>query len=120
MAWAGVVQADTSHVLAINQAMPRHAIGAETITLRVDAPAGMRAGAVHIARIDETHANPAALWKSWDAPDYLSAEQVAALHVASAPVEEPLPFTTDGDLLVINATLAPQSVNLLRIDWIAA
>lgn len=120
MAWAGAVEADTSHVLAINQAMPRHAIGEETVTLRLDAPTGKRAGAVHIARIDEEHANPAALWKSWDAPDYLSADQVAALHVASAPVDEPLPFTTDGALLVINATLAPQSVNLLCIDWIAA
>jgi len=120
--WAGGVDAGagTSHVLAINQAMPRHAIEAETVDLRLTAPAGMRAGAVSIARIDALHANPAALWQSWGAPDYLARDQVAALHAASAPVEERHPFTLDGDVLVLAVALAAQSVNLLRIDWIAA
>lgn len=120
MVWAGGVEDSASHVLAINQAMPRHAIGQESVTLRLDAPAGKGAGAVRIVRIDDVHANPVALWQSWGSPDYLSAAQVADLHVASMPVEEALPFTTDGTLLVLNATLAPQSVNLLSIEWINA
>jgi beta-xylosidase len=98
--------------------MPRHPIADEQVLLRVTAPAGMRAGAVSMARIDDRHANPVALWQSWGAPDYLSPGQVAALHVASAPVAEPLPFTHDGDLLVLDMHLAQQSVNLLRIEWI--
>lgn len=118
--WVGGVDDATSHVLAINQAMPRHAIGDEAVTLRLTAPTGKRAGTVTITRIDAAHANPVALWESWGAPDYLSADQVAALHVASKPVEETLPFTIDGTLLVLHATLAQQSVNLLRVDWIGA
>jgi xylan 1,4-beta-xylosidase len=120
MVWAGGVDDAASHVLAINQAMPRHAITDEPVTLRLTAPRGRRPGAVSIARIDEQHANPVALWTSWGEPDYLSAAQVADLHAASAPVAATLPFTVDGDLLVLDATLAPQSVNLLRIEWIAA
>jgi xylan 1,4-beta-xylosidase len=120
MVWAGEVQDSASHVLAINQAAPRHAIGAETVTLRLTAPQGKRAAAAQIARIDEDHANPVALWDSWGAPDYLSAEQVQALHAAGTPVAEMLPFTVDGNLLVLNVTLAAQSVNLISIDWTAA
>ena len=44
---------------------------------------------------------------------------MTALHAASAPVAEALPFTVEGMLLVLEATLAPQSVNLVRIDWLA-
>lgn len=117
--WVGELDGDTSHVLAINQAMPRHAIAAEPVALRLSAPKGMVAGMVTISRIDEQHANPAALWQSWDAPEYLSSDQVARLHAASAPVAEPLPFVVDGSLLVLETTLAPQSVNLVRITWIA-
>ena len=120
MVWAGAVADNASHVLALNQAMPRHAIADEEMALRLTAPAGMRATAVRIARIDAAHANPAALWESWGAPGYLSSAQVAALHAASAPVPETLPFTVDGNLLVLKATLAAQSVNLLSIDWTAA
>jgi xylan 1,4-beta-xylosidase len=117
--WVGELDGDTSHVLAINQAMPRHAIAAEPVALRLSAPKGMVAGMVTISRIDEQHANPAALWQSWNAPEYLSSDQVARLHAASAPVAEPLPFVVDGSLLVLETTLAPQSVNLVRITWIA-
>ena len=120
MVWAGAVRDGASHVLAINQAMPRHAIAAEPLALRLTAPAGMRVKAVTIARIDDTHANPVALWESWDKPDYLAAGQVAALHAASAPLPESLPFTVDGDLLVLEATLAAQSANLVRIEWTVA
>ncbi|MDQ2822307.1 MAG: glycosyl hydrolase [Pseudomonadota bacterium] len=118
--WVGGVEDGVSHVLAINQAMPRHAIGDETVTLRLRAPDGMRVGAVNIARIDDKHANPVSLWQSWGTPDYLSSTQVAELQAASTPVEETLPFTVDGTLLVLNATLALQSVNLIRIEWIHA
>jgi len=122
MAWAGGLDdaRTSSHVLAINQAMPRHAITDEPIALQLTAPAGMRAAAVSIARIDATHANPAALWQSWGAPEYLSRAQVDALHAASTPPVEALAFHMDGPLLLVDATLAPQSANLLRIDWIAA
>lgn len=121
MVWAGVPdQHNSSHVLAINQAMPRHDIAEEILSLRLDPPAGMRAAAVGIARIDELHGNPVALWRSWGEPDYLSAQQVAALQQAAAPIAETIAFGMDGDCLTISTPLAPQSANLIRIDWIAA
>ena len=120
MLWVGAPEEGSSHVLAINQAMPRHPIADQDIALALTAPAGKRAGAVFISRIDEQHANPAALWRSWESPDYLSASQVAALHSAAAPVDEALAFTAQGEQLKLAFTVAPQSVNLLRIDWVDA
>lgn len=67
MVWVGDVADDgfSSHVLAINQAMPRHPIGAEEVVLRLTAPPGKRVRVVTIIRIDELHANPAGLWQRW-------------------------------------------------------
>ncbi|MDQ2822687.1 MAG: cellulase family glycosylhydrolase [Pseudomonadota bacterium] len=122
MAWIGGLDdaRTSSHVLAINQAMPRHAIDDEPVAFRLTAPHGMRAASVTIARIDATHANPVALWQSWHSPNYLSRAQVAALHVASTPPVDPLSFHMDGPVLLVATTLAPQSANLLRIEWVAA
>jgi xylan 1,4-beta-xylosidase len=120
MAWMGGMEDGASHVLAINQAMPRHAISDEAVAFQLTAPNGMKAASVTIARIDALHANPVTLWQSWGSPEYLSAAQVEALHAASAPVAETVTFHVDGPLLLIDATLAPQSVNLLHIDWVAA
>lgn len=118
--WVGSVVDGCSHVLAINQAMPRHAIDAVPLLLRLTAPAGQRPHALTIARVDEQHANPAALWRSWGAPDYLRPEQLAALHRAAAPLAQAIDFSVEGDCLRLHTTLAPQSVNLLRIEWTAA
>lgn len=117
--WVGEPRdgATASHVVAINQAMPRHPIGDEQLLLHLVGRSGRRARAVTIARLDERHANPAALWRSWGAPDYLSPAQVATLREASEPRPEPLPFSADGARLKIDCTLMPQSANLLRIEW---
>ncbi|MFL6709530.1 MAG: GH39 family glycosyl hydrolase [Massilia sp.] len=120
--WVGACDAaaSASHVLAINQAMPRHPIDPAPLVLNLQAPAGMRARAVAIARIDAAHANPAGLWRDWGAPDYLSPAQVAQLQGAAEPVFEPLAFSEADGGVRIEATLAPQSVNQLRIEWVAA
>jgi hypothetical protein len=89
------------------------------LSLTVQAPAGLRARAVSIARIDAEHANPAGLWRSWGAPEYLSAAQVAQLQGAAEPMFEPVEFQQADGALTLAASLAPQSANLLRIEWIA-
>jgi xylan 1,4-beta-xylosidase len=116
--WVGALDAGhATHVLAINQAMPRHPIDVADLSLTVQAPTGLRARAVSIARIDAGHANPAGLWRSWGAPDYLSPAQVAQLQGAAAPVFEPVEFSQADGALTLAASLAPQSANLLRIEW---
>jgi xylan 1,4-beta-xylosidase len=118
MLWAGEPDAEgASHVLVINQAMPRHAIAGEGVQLRLQGPAGRQARLASIARIDGQHANPAGLWRNWGSPDYLSASQVTALQWAGTPVPEALELRRDDALALLDFTVAPQSANLLRIEW---
>ena len=120
--WMGAYdsQEQTSHALAINQAMPRHPIEPVPLRLCITTPAGQRATRVSITRIDADHANPVALWRDWGAPDYLLPAQVVQLQAAGTPVPEMLTLSDVDGALVIEATLAQQSTNLVRIDWTAA
>jgi len=118
--WAGEegAQAPTTQILCINQAMPRHVIDTESVSLTVRAHPGFRAGALTVRRIDDEHANPARLWRQMGQPDYLSAGQVDALRRESEPLAEPLAFELGADgLLRLSFQAAPQSVNLLQIEW---
>lgn len=117
--WVGETAADASlaNVLCINQAMPRHPIGAEDIALRLGVRPGQRARGVTLACIDEAHANPALGWRQMGEPEYLSAAQVETLKAAALPAITALPFAQDGDQLTLNFLAAAQSVTLLRIEW---
>ncbi|MDL2353887.1 MAG: glycosyl hydrolase [Pseudomonadota bacterium] len=117
--WIGDSAGDATvaHVLCINQAMPRHPIGAEDIALRLNARPGQRARAVTLACIDDAHANPAQAWRAMGQPEYLSPAQVAALKAAALPLPVALAFCQDGAELALDFALAAQSVTLLRIDW---
>jgi len=106
-----------THVLCINQAMPRHPIATEAVALRVAARPGLRAHAVTRACIDEQHANPALAWQQMGSPEYLSAIQVATLKEAAEPVAEALPFEAADGAVTLRFQAAPQSVTLLRIEW---
>ena len=50
-------------------------------------------------------------------PEYLKPADVAALMQASAVIREPLLFTSAPGTTRIELTAAPQSVNLIRIEW---
>jgi xylan 1,4-beta-xylosidase len=110
--------ATTTQILCINQAMPRHVIETEQVSLTVRAHPGFGACALTVRRIDDAHANPARLWRQMGQPDYLSAAQVEALRRESEPLIEPLAFEWGADgLLHCSFEAAPQSVNLLQIEW---
>ncbi|MFZ6872145.1 GH39 family glycosyl hydrolase [Undibacterium sp. Di27W] len=115
MLWIG-----DAHVLCINQAMPRHDIKEETITLTLQLQPGQRARKVDIHRIDADNANPAALWRQWGEPGYLSAEQVSSLKQVSEPQPSDIEFTCTAATLSMSFTVAAQSVNLLAIEWESA
>ena len=113
----GPVHAGTTHALLINQAMPRHAVTAEPVTLKLAHAGGAAVRAVTVSRVDATHANPEQAWHDMGAPDYPKPEQVRALLAASQPQPEALAFVERPGEVAIDVMLAPQSVNLLRIDW---
>lgn len=101
----------------INQALPRHPIQREHVTLRLRCPQDLIPQAITLARIDAEHANPEQAWKDAGAPDYPSPAQVDALMQSSRPVFEPLAFVASPGLVDIELLLLPQSVNRLRITW---
>jgi xylan 1,4-beta-xylosidase len=118
--WVGEAGQDagTTQVLCINQAMPRHPIDTESIGLALRCRPGQRVRALSVRRIDEDHANPARLWGQMGRPDYLSPGQVEALRRESEPKAEALAFEAGADgMLRLSFQAAPQSVNLLQIEW---
>lgn len=110
-----------TEIVLINQALPRHAIAAEPVRLKIRAPIDRRPVSAVLLRIDDEHANPEKAWREMGAPDYPSPAQVDTLTAALLPVAEPMRFecTPDGTLL-IELTLAPQSVNRISVEWRAA
>ena len=115
-AWAAHDAQGTRAVL-INQAMPRHPIEDERVSLQVKPVAGSRPRSVTLSRIDSAHADPAEAWRKTGAPEYLKPAEVEALMRASEPTPEPIAFDCADGLLRIEATLAAQSVNQLCIEW---
>ena len=95
-------------VILTNHALPDHAI--ETTAARLALVGAGDPASVTVERIDEDHANARRLWESMGEPGYLSADQVEALHAASALVAEPLAWTRDGDTVVIELELPPHAV----------
>ncbi len=119
LAWVGRrvdIDAGTDVVL-INQAMPRHAIEARAVTLRLAHDAGRVPGTVTVARIDEDHANPERAWRAMGAPEYPKPAQVDALMDASLAIAEPTDFAATPGFVEVALQLAPQSVNHVRIAW---
>jgi len=69
-----------------------------TLTVKHAAlPASALPATVTAFRIDDTHANPQALWDSWGAPQYVTKVQVASLDAASQVVPEVLPLARVSD-----------------------
>ncbi len=106
-----------STMLVVNQAMPRHAIESEDLSLGLAHDKGRRVVSVSIERVDDTHANPAKAWTHMGSPEYLSPGDVAALIRSSLLTREPIAFTSSPGATQIEVTVAPQSVNLLRLEW---
>jgi xylan 1,4-beta-xylosidase len=114
---AGTTAVEPTHVVLINQAMPRHAIQPEPVRLHLAGAGGRSVAAVTIERVDEDHANPERAWRDMGAPDYPTPAAVCALLSASQVSAEPLQCTSRAGALEIDVVLAPQSINLVRIAW---
>ena len=117
VAWVGADDASVTTAILINQAMPRHAIAEESVTLRLRHAAGRSIAGVTIERIDDTHANPEAAWRRMGAPEYPSPRQVEGLMQASRTSIEAVSHVAVDDIVEIALVLAPQSVNRVRLAW---
>lgn len=102
-------------VLLTNHALPDHDI--ETTTVRLALAGAADPASVTVERIDQDHANARRLWEQMGEPGYLSADQVEALHAASALVAEPLAWTRDGDTLVLELDVPPHAVAALTLRF---
>ncbi|GGC66533.1 hypothetical protein GCM10011396_12030 [Undibacterium terreum] len=119
MLWVGEqsYNAIETHVLCINQAMPRHAIATEDIALCLHNQPGQRARAVTIKSINADNCNPALLWQQMGSPEYLSAAEITELQQSTELLETQASFETQGKQTLLSFQAAPQSVTFLRIEW---
>ena len=103
-------------VLHTNHALPRHAIKAEQVRIKLtDAPKRCSA---YVERIDRTHANAKRLWHEAGAPEYLSVAEVERLKDASRMVKEPQPCEVVIGILYLDIALPPQSVVAITVDFV--
>ena len=103
-------------VLLTNHALPEHDIETERVRLLLDG-VPEDPSSLTIERIDDDHANPRELWESMGTPQYLSAEQVEALHAASELTPEPHTWSRDGDALVVELDLPTHAVAALTLSF---
>ena len=118
--WVGQASAEPGArtlVLIVNQAMPRHPIAAEPVSVRLAHGDGRQVRSAVLTRVDEDHANPARAWAAMGSPEYLKPADVAALLAASEVSAEPAAFSVDAGTVAFEMTVAAQSVNLLHIEW---
>ncbi len=107
----------STRVLLLNVAMPRHAIAAERVQVRLAGLAGRRPRAALLSRIDNEHANPRAEWLRRGRPEYPHPRDIDALEQASAVTPERLAIEVAGDAASFTLALPANAMALVRIDW---
>ncbi|WP_394780777.1 cellulase family glycosylhydrolase [Undibacterium sp.] len=106
-----------THILCINQAMPRHAIADEQIEIRLHTRPGETLKSATLVRIDDSNCNPALLWQQMGQPGYLSAAEIDTLKKSTDLLEAAAEFNTGADHTAVTFQAAPQSLSFLRIVW---
>jgi xylan 1,4-beta-xylosidase len=113
-AWVTRSEGGSLKVLLTNFALPRHAIRAERVTIRLVGREAARAA--YVERIDEDHANPRRVWTEAGSSPSLSREEVATLEATSRLSREPASWTRAGGATVFSIVLPPQAVAVLSIE----
>src|SRR5262249_20395798 len=90
-------------VFLTNHALPRQAIRAEQVRIRITDPPQVRS--VMLQRIDKDHANAKQAWQHLGEPEYLNEPQVEHLQAATQLVSEPLLYSHEMQTLEWELTL---------------
>lgn len=101
-------------VLLTNSALPEHPVKLELIKVQINHIA--RVKKAYVERIDDTHANAYASWIGMGKPGSLNPDQVHALELASALLEEPILFKFENNSVSLEIELPPQGVALITIE----
>ena len=106
-AWM-VTGAQGATLLMTNFALPRHPIKLETVSFRLT---GLNTcSKATVRRIDLDHANAKRHWEQTGEPEYLSAQQIVTLEVASKLTIVPLNFTNQAGVITMQIDMPPQAV----------
>lgn len=103
-------------VLLANHALPRHAIEAQDIHVRLTGARTPRR--ITLERIDEHHANAKRVWRDMGEPNYLSADQIERLLAASRLVQEPQPCAYTDRVIHLELALPPHAVAAVTVEFV--
>ncbi|HJP99260.1 MAG TPA: hypothetical protein VJ862_11910 [Rhodanobacteraceae bacterium] len=113
-AWAVRGGADQVDLLLTNHAFPRHDIATENITWHVQGP--RKSTSASLLRIDESNGNSRQAWLDMDSPDYLDANQVAAIEDASRLQTARAPIKARDGGFDIEVSLPPHAIAAIRVE----
>lgn len=102
-------------VLAVNSSLPHHPIADQQVQVRLihtEHPT-----AAEISRIDTDNANAKSAWLAMGEPDYLSAEQLQQLHIASELKPSALLWKYESNAITLEFVMPPQSVAALTVRF---
>ncbi len=111
------VSGAASTALVVNQAMPRHPVDSVSIAVALSHDGTRRLRAATVERVDEDHANPARAWMAMGSPTDLKPDDVQTLMAASRVASETVACTSGPSTSGFELIVAPQSVNLIRVEW---
>jgi xylan 1,4-beta-xylosidase len=113
-AWV-VLRNEAATVMLTNHALPRHAIEAERVRIRLTG--AQPSNGAFVERIDEGHANVLAHWREMGEPQYLTQGQKERLQSASELIREPLAIRSEHETIDLELTLPPHSVAAVTVPF---
>ena len=105
---------DKVTVLAINLALPRHAINTESVAIKLEHLTGV--AQARMARIDADNANAKTRWEALGSQEYPMPEQVENMIEASKLGWDHVDVRTTDKSSVIEMRLAPNSVTAIELS----
>jgi xylan 1,4-beta-xylosidase len=112
--WAIAKDGEMTMLIA-NVGMPRHRIRRETVEVALRSATKPREATLR--RIDDAHANPRRLWKTWGKPTYLTDAQIRKLEDASMMREEKISCRRNDGESRCSITLPPQSIAAVTFQF---
>jgi xylan 1,4-beta-xylosidase len=101
-------------ILLTNHAQPRHPIVTQMV--RISLSHARAPHAAYVERIDDTHANPHAIWTSLGAPEHLRPSDVERLQSGSRLIKEPIGWKQAATSVQFDIDLPPHGVAAITME----